>query len=221
MVSASIFSSFLAQEDKGALESVFFETDDLSFSPVEYLRNRVMFALLPEDKPELILMVVVRQPYLDPSVATGRKLLDLAGPAARMLPSMVALHQVHKNISDMMRMSEKEASNYQQEQEKKNRIELQAILEQHDPLMPDLSGLSLRRALRLLQDKKVTVRILGTGRVVAQSPLAGTPLAGVKECRLTLKKDEKTGKKAPVSSQAVSDEKIKNKIERIRDGLRN
>ena len=218
---AEIWKLFKAQGHQGVLDSVFFESEDLSFSPDEYLRNRVMFALLPQDKAELILMVVVRQPYLDPSVATGRKLLDLVGPAARILPSMVALHQVHKNISDMMRMSEKEESNYQQEQEKKSRIELQAILEQHDPLMPDLSGLSLRRALRLLQDKKVTVRIQGTGRVVAQSPPAGAPLAGVKECRLTLKKDEKTGKKAPASSQAVSEEKIKNKIERIRNALRN
>jgi len=220
-VVAETWKLFKAQGHKGALDSVFFEIQDLSFSPVEYLRSRVMFTLLPEDKPELILMVMVRQPYLEPSVATGRNVLDLAGSAAKILPSMVALHQVHKNISDMMRMSEKEESNYQQEQEKKSQVELKAILEQHDPLMPDLSGFSLRRALRLLQDKKVTVRIQGTGRVVAQNPAAGTPLAGVKECLLTLKKDEKAGKETPASSQAVSDGKIKNKIERIRNALRN
>jgi cell division protein FtsI (penicillin-binding protein 3) len=220
-VGAETWKLFKAQGHKGALDSVFFEFQDLSFSPVEYLRSRMMFTLLPEDQPELILMVMVRQPYLEPSLATGRYVLDLARPAAKILPSMVVLHQVHKNISDMMRMSEKEEGNYQQEQEKKSQVELKAILEQHDPLMPDLSGLSLRRALRLLQDKKMTVRIQGTGRVVAQNPAAGTPLAGAKECLLILKKDEKNGKETPAPSQSVRDGKIKNKVERIRNDLRN
>jgi cell division protein FtsI (penicillin-binding protein 3) len=179
----------------------------------EYLRNRMMFALLPAEKPELILMVMVRQPYLEPSLASAKDILDLVGPAGKILPSMVALQQVHKNLSDMMSMSERKESNYQQEQEKKTLAGLETMLELHPPLMPDLVGMSLRRALRLLQDKKVKIRIQGTGRVVAQSPSAGIPLDGVKECLLTLKKDEKTDKTVLTKNQLVIDGKIKNKVE--------
>ena len=172
-----------------------------------------MFALLPAEKPELILMVMVRQPYLEPSLVSAKDILDLVGPAGKILPSMVALQQVHKNLSDMMSMSERKESNYQQEQEKKTLAGLETMLELHPPLMPDLVGMSLRRALRLLQDKKVKIRIQGTGRVVAQSPSAGIPLDGVKECLLTLKKDEKTDKTVLTKNQLVIDGKIKNKVE--------
>ena len=52
--------------------------------------------------------------------------------------------------------------------------------------MPDLRGLSLRKSLRLLKGTSVEIRVYGTGRVVAQTPAAGTPLTDVKECILTL-----------------------------------
>ncbi len=228
--SAEIWRLFKARGHKGVLDSVFVDTREFSFQPVEagttagqsaagdgkdgeYVRNRMMFALLPAEKPELILMVIVRQPYLEPSLASAKDVWDLAGPAGKILPSMVALQQVHKNLSDMMSMSERKGSNYQQEQKKKALAGLETVLESHHPLMPDLGGMSLRRALRLLQDKKVKIRIQGTGRVVAQSPSAGIPLYGVKECLLTLKKDEKADKTAPAKSQTVSDGKIKNKAE--------
>ena len=233
--SAEIWRLFKAKGHKGVLDSVFVDASELSFQPVdtgherssvvraregegtisggEYLRNRMMFALLPAEKPELILMVMVRQPYLEPSLASAKEILDIVGPAGKILPSMVALQQVHKNLSDMMSMSERKESNYQQEQEKKVLAGLETILELHPPPMPDLVGMSLRRALRLLQDKKVKIRIQGTGRVVAQSPSAGIPLDGVKECLLTLKKGEKTDKMAPAKNQLVIDGKIKNKVE--------
>lgn len=213
-----------AQGHKGVLDSLFVDVQDLSFQPVdkggEYRRTRMMFAVLPADRPELILMVMVRQPYLEPSLASAKDGVDLVGPAGKILPSMVALQQVYKNLSDMMSMSERKEGNYQQEQEKKALVGLDNILEQHQSLMPDLTNMSLRKALRLLQDKKVKVRIQGSGRVVAQIPAAGRPLAGVKECLLTLKKSEHPDKETPGAGQALSDGKIKNKIERIKNGLR-
>jgi cell division protein FtsI (penicillin-binding protein 3) len=221
---AETWSLLKAQGQKGVLDSVFVDVPELSLQPVgknsEYLRTRMMFALLPADKPELILMVMVRQPYLEPSIASAKDVFDLVGPAGKILPSMVALQQVHKNLSDMMSKSERKETNYQQEQKKKNPVGLETILEQHHPLMPDLSGMSLRRALHVLQDKKVKVRIQGTGRVVAQSPAAGISLGGVKECLLTLKKDEQAGNHVAGKKQSTSDSNIKNKIERIKGALR-
>lgn len=52
--------------------------------------------------------------------------------------------------------------------------------------MPALRGLSLRKALRKMDPYKMKVNITGRGRVVAQYPLAGSPLHGANECALTL-----------------------------------
>ncbi|MDO8946572.1 MAG: penicillin-binding transpeptidase domain-containing protein [Desulfocapsaceae bacterium] len=221
---AETWSLLKAQGQKGVLDSVFVDVPDLSLQPVgknsEYLRTRMMFALLPADKPELILMVMVRQPYLEPSIDSAKDVFDLVGPAGKILPSMVALQQVHKNLSDMMSKSERKETNYQQEQKKKKPVGLETMLELHHPLMPDLSGMSLRRALHLLQDKKLKVRIQGTGRVVAQSPTAGISLGGVKECLLTLKKDEQAGNHVAGKKKSTSESNIKNKIELIKGALR-
>lgn len=210
--SPEIWRFFKAQARTGVLDAAFLDAQGLSFRPVpdkgsEYHRNRMVLAVLPGEKPELILMVVMRQPYLEPSSAADKQLPSPVGSVEKILPSMVALQQVHKNLSDMMTISERKESNYQHQEKKKKQEELETILKEQHPLMPELTGLSLRKALRLLQDKNVRVRIQGTGRVVAQSPAAGVPLNDTQECRLTLKKDEKVDAKAPAKSQSTRDRK--------------
>jgi len=215
LASAETWQLLKARAHTGVLESALIDIQGLSFQPVlnkggEYHRNRLLLAIVPGDKPELTLMVLIRQPYLEPSTASVKGVPGLAGSAEKILPSMMALQQVHKNLSDMMSMSERKESNYQQQQEKKKLARLETILEEQHPVMPDLSGVSLRKALRLLQDKNVRIRIQGTGRVVGQSPGAGMPLANVKECRLTLKKDEKIVPKvsAPSKVPTARDRKV-------------
>ncbi len=56
--------------------------------------------------------------------------------------------------------------------------------------MPDLRGLSMRQAYRILRDVDVEVRIRGTGAVVSQTPAAGTSLKGVKVCTIICKGTE-------------------------------
>lgn len=63
------------------------------------------------------------------------------------------------------------------------------MLEEQSRLMPDLTGLSLRKGLRLLQDVEVEVHVEGSGRIVSQSPKAGEVLKMGAKCRLTLKMD--------------------------------
>jgi len=55
-------------------------------------------------------------------------------------------------------------------------------------VMPDLCGLSLRKALRVLQPFGVMVEVVGSGRVAEQVPKAGVPFNGG-ECRLALLDD--------------------------------
>jgi cell division protein FtsI (penicillin-binding protein 3) len=63
---------------------------------------------------------------------------------------------------------------------------LENIVEQE---MPELVGLSLRKAMQALQGYTVQVNVKGTGRVTRQSPAAGVHLKGVSEITLELHMD--------------------------------
>jgi len=58
-----------------------------------------------------------------------------------------------------------------------------------NPEMPDLVGMSLRKAMQSLQGYNVKISAQGTGRVVRQSPAAGVRLKGVTETKLELQMD--------------------------------
>ena len=53
--------------------------------------------------------------------------------------------------------------------------------------MPEVTGMSLRKALQKLNQQKLMIRIEGSGRIVAQIPKPGTSLSGISECRLALR----------------------------------
>lgn len=53
--------------------------------------------------------------------------------------------------------------------------------------MPNVLGLSLRKALQVLQQSGLRLKVHGSGQVVAQHPAPGAPLKGVKEGRLELR----------------------------------
>lgn len=55
-----------------------------------------------------------------------------------------------------------------------------------ESLMPELTGLSLRQGLRLLNKHHLPVKVQGSGRIVKQSPEAGVRLENVSECTLIL-----------------------------------
>jgi len=53
--------------------------------------------------------------------------------------------------------------------------------------MPNVLGMSLRKALQVLQQSGLRLKVHGSGQVVAQHPAPGAPLKGVKEGRLELR----------------------------------
>lgn len=55
-------------------------------------------------------------------------------------------------------------------------------------VMPELIGLSLRKALQVLQPYGLQLKVIGSGRVVSQDPPAGSPVTGG-ECVLELRVD--------------------------------
>jgi cell division protein FtsI (penicillin-binding protein 3) len=52
---------------------------------------------------------------------------------------------------------------------------------------PDLTGLSMRRVLQIVEGYNLKVQIEGSGKAVAQKPSPGTPLNGVSECWVAFK----------------------------------
>lgn len=56
--------------------------------------------------------------------------------------------------------------------------------------MPDVRGYSLRRALQVLQQYGLRLRVNGTGRVVTQHPMPGASLEGIEETVLELRMDQ-------------------------------
>lgn len=54
-------------------------------------------------------------------------------------------------------------------------------------VMPDLHGLSARKAMQAMQAYGLRIKLAGSGMVAGQKPQAGTPLQGVEQCALQLK----------------------------------
>ncbi|MEN8188566.1 MAG: PASTA domain-containing protein [Thermodesulfobacteriota bacterium] len=154
----------------------------------EYVRNEVMVTAIPPIRPELILMLVVKRPFLDPA-AKGKKGVDLVTLASDVLPSMVALQQIRSNIAGVLEVGEKNDDNYEQEITGEAPAAGGGSIPVQGFKMRDLKGLSVRKALRLVQETGVRVEVQGSGRVVSQHPKPGTDLDGVEQVELILKRD--------------------------------
>ena len=63
---------------------------------------------------------------------------------------------------------------------------LPLVTDEQPGMMPDLSGMSAREAVRKLVKLGLVARVSGDGLVVAQDPAAGTAIATGGVCRLVL-----------------------------------
>ncbi len=177
-----------------SLGSVSLTGEDVAIKPVpgghEYVRNEVLITALPPVNPELVLILVIKKPFLEPA-GKEKKSLDLIRKISAILPAMAALQLVRSNFSGMLEVAERPDDNYQKGKRSKGQVSKSQdlIIEHHSPLMPDLQGKSLRKALRLLQDKEIRVEIQGTGRVVSQQPAPGTSLKKQDKIVLILARD--------------------------------
>ncbi len=168
--------------------------DDLSYRDTEtgneYLRTKMMVGLLPVDEPELLFLLVVEQPYLDPVTPSAKVRLDPVESASSIVSPILVLQQVRKHLADVMGREKGLESNYQLESVgEQATVTFAPGLEIVKQPMPDLRGKSLRRGLRLLQDKQIKVVLEGSGRIVGQEPSPGTILKGGEVVRLILARD--------------------------------
>ena len=183
-----------SQAAKGPMGSGFFEGQSVSRREEKGVgnvwRNTLMISLIPVEEPELILLVSVNENTFGP----GNKQEILPPPcvshAKKIIAPMLALHKAPKNPADAKTVSIREKINYQAMETltktpaRRNGKELERRLK----IMPALSGLSLRKSLRMLQELKLSLHIEGTGRVISQMPEAGVVMGSVGTCRLVLKR---------------------------------
>lgn len=192
LASREMQSLFQRQGRSGVLGSAMLSGEVVSLvendSGASYIRDHLALVALPAKSPQMILLLVVRDEELsvekkgDPQHIFSKQGLDA------ILPSMVALQQVHRNLADMVEPVEREDQNFRarEEQVKERATKKEgkqiAILE----AMPDLVGFSLRKSLRLLQGSCFKVVVQGSGRVVSQIPKAGAMINRGDTCELLL-----------------------------------
>ncbi|MGI6656940.1 MAG: PASTA domain-containing protein [Desulfobulbus sp.] len=78
-------------------------------------------------------------------------------------------------------------------------------------LMPQMRGMSLRQALQQIDQYGLVVQVNGSGRVIAQYPLPGQPLAGIDECTLSLKPDAPKTEETKVSETKSGGKKARDR----------
>ncbi|MEN8200196.1 MAG: PASTA domain-containing protein [Thermodesulfobacteriota bacterium] len=156
-----------------------------------YAIDGMSLVFIPARQPELILLMVERREQLGPQRAGGHRGKSLTENIDPVIPSMVALQQVSQNLADMLEVEESEERNFKGEgKAKQPRMEtLTEMLDKEDLVMPDLTGVSLRKGLRLLQQTGAEVEVRGSGRIISQSPKAGKVVAQDERVLLILKQD--------------------------------
>ena len=196
LVSEELQKLLLTQGKPGVLGSSSLCGETVSLVPGEhgagYVRDRMAVIVIPAIHPELILFIVSRSESLQVAPKDNSGADALCKGVDSILPSMVALQQVYWNVADMVEVKEGEEHNFTggSAEPLVGSENLATMLNNQVMKMPELSGLSLRKGLRLLQGAEVEVTVRGTGRIFSQSPEAGKPLSKGDQCVLTLKTDD-------------------------------
>ncbi len=187
-----------SQASQGSSGTLFLEDENVlvaqSAKGEQFLNSKMLLALIPADTSPLTMLVVVEGQAEHPvseKRPTGQSLKERVG---QIVDRISVLQQVAKSVSDVVEVEIQDEDNYPVKKQDgiaaPGNVESQGKVKKAVGIMPDLKGLSLRRSFQLLQNKNVKIRFQGTGRVVSQKPLPGTPLKGLSECILILENVE-------------------------------
>lgn len=145
--------------------------------------NSILLGMAPVQRPEVAMLVV-----LEGAAFNGAEYSPLRRLAQEMLPLARTVLGKKASLPSVRELAVREVA-YRRKWEK-NIAEIEAgpVLPQGSEgvFMPDVSGLSLRKALQALQQYGLKLQIKGAGQVVRQSPPAGAPLKGINQCVLEL-----------------------------------
>jgi len=195
--SREIMRLLAGQSQQGQLDSVSFEAGNLVATGKKSLWNlnryHLQLTVVPSLHPELVLLVVVETPAIVVR-ANNAEDPNLAKAVDSVVERIAVLQQVGMTVSDVVSPGERQKVNYTAAIDDAGRdrtIRVSSLSEEDKVFpMPDLKGMSLRKALRILGRADVGIRIVGTGKVTGQEPKPGELLAKKGECVLVLQKEE-------------------------------
>ncbi len=144
----------------------------------------ILLGMAPLEHPEIAMIVVLEGAYIDPSAKSPVR--DLA---EEMMPQARTALQNKVKPPTARELAVRETGYYKKMEMIQAKSTLPTALTQGPQglVMPDVRGLSGRKAMQVLQQYGVRLQITGSGQVVSQYPLAGTTLRGVEQCVLHLK----------------------------------
>jgi cell division protein FtsI (penicillin-binding protein 3) len=169
------------------------------------LRNRTVFAeparnglqeqhvqellllAAPKENPRLLLLLALEHGHLEPTPPrdaeeedAGQSLLALLAEHAKEEDSPAQKPPKEKNETNMRRFFLSRQLSLPSAEEEK------AADSSSGRIMPDVTGLSLRKGLQRLSPCKLKVQIQGSGKIRRQHPAAGTSLEKIDRCTLIL-----------------------------------
>ncbi|MBU4407943.1 MAG: PASTA domain-containing protein [Proteobacteria bacterium] len=144
----------------------------------------VLLGMAPLDNPEIAMIVVLEGAHIDPQAKSPVR--DLA---EEMMPQARIALQKQIKPPTAKELAVREVGYYKKMESIQAQSALPAALAQGPQglVMPDVRGLSGRKAMQVLQPYGVRLQIVGSGQVASQYPLAGSALRGVEQCVLHLK----------------------------------
>lgn len=150
-----------------------------------YSMQELFAGMLPAKQPKFLLLMAIERDYLQPLTPESKK---EKGTLEQMGRELLASFQVERPEQVAEAPPPKSAENLRQFfiSRRLNVREEPGKASEQVALMPRLRGMSLRKGLQQLNPHAMKIQISGSGRIIAQYPLPGTPLRGVNECILTL-----------------------------------
>ena len=199
VVSAEVSQLMARMAQPGELESALL-ADRVQYEAIEgdrreFAENQLLFAVLPVAKAEVAVLVTVQGSSFGAEGRDSRQLVEPTEAVGRIIQRLAVLQQVGKSVVDMAERSSDQKEYFPSEREKLRREIAQgekpaAGAVAPSPTMPDLIGMSLRKSLRLLQNVPCEIKVIGTGKVMSQTPGPGKELAGGQQCVLSLQKSD-------------------------------
>jgi len=152
-----------------------------------YSMQGLFVGLAPAKQPRFLLLMAVEQEYLRPTLADkSSKKSALEEMGRDLLNALVKQPVVEED--QQAKPPARNPENLRQFFISKRLNFRVATGKVNEPVvvMPMVKGMSLRKGLQQLKQYNMKIQVNGSGRIVAQYPLPGQPLAGVNECVLTL-----------------------------------
>ncbi len=175
------------EKKKGRVVSEIFTHSDIHFAEQksEYVQQQLYVGMIPPGKPKYFLVMAVEADQLFPRPGSADDAvlnMDTVGEhiLTRAIAADLAVADRHPGEKDKENMNKFFVN---------KRLDFQlpdVPVREPSVDMPELAGMSLRKALQRLGSNGLKVRIQGTGTVVGQAPAAGQSLQGITECTLRL-----------------------------------